>query len=505
MQIKDLSSANLKSEAMDDDEMELTREELQMFIQDSVNRKQLMSENMKMKFRQLQSLLVQKEKLSTDLLRLFESVSKCEATVRHLYSKLGWEYKDTVPEGNSCNDCASNSGATYETDDVCSASPVSNDITAADSDEELTDDMTEERPKTPEPSTKAAEPRKELRVVLKRLPMKLRRRPAPTPSTSIWTISDNELSSADSDYQPSASSSDSDFSLPSTKSERQKKKKMCKSEKVPVKIDAQEGPVSQSAKSEPPANTNGINGATATDTTPKPEVKSETKPFAISEKIPAIALPPVLQEPTVGMEVLARRKKLMWESGKIAEIVEKEDGTKKFKVTFEDKGKVLVSGHHIAYNAMPKLVHLAVGGRVVSKSSSKNSFFSPGILGELPSRKNHMRFLVFFDDQKTSYVALPVLRLVFKPLPDPLDDIREEEHKLFMKEYLQRMPYPPHTQFRVGQKIKVSRDGVLEACTVVLLDCSLMEVVYTKDEEKEWIYRGSIRLEHIINMKEQPK
>lgn len=484
--------------------MELTREELQIFIQDSVNRKQLMSENMRTKFHQLQSLLELKEKLSTDLLRLFESVSKCEATVRHLYSKLGWEYKDTDSEGNSCNDCASNSGAAYETDDVRSASTVSNDITAADSDEEQTDDMTEERPKIPEACSKPAKPTKELRVVLNRLPMKLRQRHVPPPSTSKRAISDDELSNAESDYHPSESSSDSDFSFTSTKSDRQKKKKLCKSEKVPVKTDAQESQVSQSAKTEPPANTNGLNGATATNTTPKPGVKTETKPFAVSEKIPATVLPPVLEELTVGMEVLAKRKKMMWESGKIAEIVEKEDGTKKFKVTFEDKGKVLVSGHHIAYSAMPKLVHLAVGGRVVSKCKT-NTFFSPGILGELPSRKNHMRFLIFFDDQKTSYVALPVLRLVFKPLPDPLDDIREEEHKHFMKEYLQRMPYPPHTQFRVGQKIKVSRDGVLEACTVLLLDCSLMEVVYTKDEEKEWIYRGSARLEHIINMKELSK
>lgn len=485
--------------------MELTREELQILILDSVNRRELLSEDVQRKCNLLQSLWEQKEKLSTDLLKLFESVSKCEAIVRGLYSKIGWEYKDDS-EGNNCNDSASDSGATCDETDIF---PVSNNIIAADSDEEQAEEMTEESSNIPEEKrSEVVELKRELRVYLIRLPMNITRRRAPLPSTSKREISDDEFSDEDSDYQPHGSSSDSDFSVSSTKSERQKKKKLIKLEKV-IKTDDKEIPVSlrissvQSAKSEPPAN--GTNGTTESAPKTKIQVKTETKPFAVSEKRPANALPQVPQELKVGMQVLAKRRKMIWESGKIAEIVEKEDGTQKFKVTFEDNGKMLVSGHHIAYDAMPKLVHLSVGGRVVSKYSSNNTFFTPGILGELPSRKNHMRFLIFFDDQRALYVALPVVRLVSKPLPDPLDDIRDEEHKRFMKEYLQRMPYPPHTQFRVGQRIKVERDGVLESCSVLLLDCSLMKVAYEKDEETEWIYRGSLRLEHIINMKEQHK
>lgn len=492
---------------MDDDEMEMTREELQRFIRYSVDRKLTVSENVRKKCNQLQNLLERKEKLSSDLIELFQTVSKCEAVVKQLYSKLGWEYEDPDSEGNKCTDSISNNGTTEdETYDVRSAS--SNDITAANSDEESSEETTEE-------SSKAAVPKKELRVVLERLPMNLRPRRAPK-----RLVSDDELSNVDSDYLPSGGSSDSDFSITSNKSDKQKKKKLIKLDKSD-KTEAKGTPVSQPApvksqmmpappvlsvqatRSDPATKGNNTNGASTSEATPnikpevKTEVKAEVKPSANSDQKKS-------REVTVGTKVFAQRK-MIWENGTVGEIAEKEDGTKKYKIIFEDKGKMLVSGHHIAFCSLPKLLDLAVGGRVISKMKPDNTFFSPGILGELPSRKNHMRFLIFFDDQKTLYVALPVLRVVCKPLADPLDDIRDEEHKNFMKEYLQRMPYPPHTQFRVGQKIKVLRDEALQPCTVLQLDCSLMEVVYEADEEKEWIYRGSIRLEHIMNMKEQSK
>lgn len=486
---------------MDGDEIEVTREELHKLIRKSVNSRQLMSENMRRKCNHLQSLFEQKKKLSTDLLKLFESVSKCEATVRQLYAKLGWEYKD--PEDDNCNNFGFNSEAAgYETDETDDSA---NYMMPAVSDEDPLEDTTESRSITPEEQPIVLDPRRELRVVLTRLPMEQRPRRSAAPSTSKRKISDDEVSNADSDYQPSGASSDSDFFPGSTKSDKQKKKKFIKTVKevkteVPVSLvtPAQSGSSVHPVKSEPFANTNSMN-----ETKPyvKIEVKAETKPLAVSDKKPDENLPIVLQVLNVGMKVLARRKKVIWERGEISEILEKEDGTKKFKVTFEDKGKVLVSGHHVAFDAMPKLVHLAVGTRVVSKYSSKNTFFSPGILGELPSRKNHMRFLIFFDDQKTLYVALPVIRLVSMQLADPVEDIRDEVHKDFMKDYLSRMPYPPHTQFRVDQTVNVLRDGVLETATVMELDSALMLVAYANDDEREWIYRGSVRLEHIMNMK----
>lgn len=70
-----------------------------------------------------------------------------------------------------------------------------------------------------------------------------------------------------------------------------------------------------------------------------------------------------------------------------------DDGRTKYKVNFEEKGKSLVSGHHIAFDCMPKVQHLVVGSRVVIKCPDNNPPFCPGILAELPSRKNRMRYV----------------------------------------------------------------------------------------------------------------
>lgn len=65
----------------------------------------------------------------------------------------------------------------------------------------------------------------------------------------------------------------------------------------------------------------------------------------------------------------------------------------KYKIQFESKGKSLVSGHHIAFDYMPKVDSLLVGTRVVVKHQTEEGQFCPGTLAELPSRKNRMRFV----------------------------------------------------------------------------------------------------------------
>lgn len=70
-----------------------------------------------------------------------------------------------------------------------------------------------------------------------------------------------------------------------------------------------------------------------------------------------------------------------------------EDGRVKYKVNFEEKGRSLVSGHHIALDNPPKLDELYVGARVVIQSADDELSFLPGILAELPSRKNRLRFV----------------------------------------------------------------------------------------------------------------
>ncbi|MEQ2241632.1 hypothetical protein ILYODFUR_027287, partial [Ilyodon furcidens] len=201
------------------------------------------------------------------------------------------------------------------------------------------------------------------------------------------------------------------------------------------------------------------------------------------------------------MIVLARKKPLCWQQGKVAEIITKEDGKVKYKITFEEKGKSLVSGHHIAFDRMAKLEELSIGCRVVVKSSGHKAEFQPGIMAELPNRKNHMRFLVYIDDHTPVYVGLPAIHLVYRPLADPLGDILDDNHRDFMREYLRVWPYPPVTQYKVGHILKAEYEGIMQKCEVITVDCSLIEVIFESDQHKEWIYRGSLRLEHMVNMK----
>ncbi|XP_034560544.1 histone-lysine N-methyltransferase SETDB1-B-like [Notolabrus celidotus] len=206
------------------------------------------------------------------------------------------------------------------------------------------------------------------------------------------------------------------------------------------------------------------------------------------------------QEVAVDMMVLARKKHMRWQRGKILEILTREDGRLKYKVSFEEKGKSLVSGHHIAYDNTPKLEQLYVGARVVVSCSENKFHFQTGILAELPSRKNRLRFLVFTDDHVPLYVGLPSLHLVCRPLENSLEDLPDSPHKSFMTRYLRDWPYPHLTQYKAGQNINVEFNGVQQRCEVKLVDSSLIQVVFQDDQQKEWIHRGSTRLEHMIRI-----
>lgn len=97
------------------------------------------------------------------------------------------------------------------------------------------------------------------------------------------------------------------------------------------------------------------------------------------------------QKVAVGMMVLARKKHMMWHRGKIVEILTKENGRIKFKVTFEGKGKSLVSGHHIAFDTTPKLEQLYIGGRVVISSTKKQRTFPDRYFGRAPQQEESLK------------------------------------------------------------------------------------------------------------------
>ncbi|KAM6975075.1 histone-lysine N-methyltransferase SETDB1-B-like [Tautogolabrus adspersus] len=233
-------------------------------------------------------------------------------------------------------------------------------------------------------------------------------------------------------------------------------------------------------------------------TVPEPSPIIVSTAFAISPDETRDVRPDLPEEEiTVDMIVLARKKHMKWQRGKILEILSREDGHKKYKVQFEEKGRSLVSGHHIAFESTPKLEQLYVGARVVVNCQDNASHFQTAIMAELPSRRNRLRFLVFTDDHVPLYVGLPLLHLVCRPLGDSLDDLSDGPHKSFMTRYLKDWPCPHLTLYKTGQNISIDSNGVQQRCEVQEIDSSLMQVVFKESQEKEWIYRGSTRLEHM--------
>lgn len=64
----------------------------------------------------------------------------------------------------------------------------------------------------------------------------------------------------------------------------------------------------------------------------------------------------------------------------------------KYKVKFENKGKSLLSGNHVAFDYHPTLERLYVGARVVAKYKDGNQvWLYAGIVAEMPNSKNRMR------------------------------------------------------------------------------------------------------------------
>ncbi|XP_031722195.1 histone-lysine N-methyltransferase SETDB1-B-like isoform X1 [Anarrhichthys ocellatus] len=312
-------------------------------------------------------------------------------------------------------------------------------------------------------------------VVLTRLPdYKISALRPPTPPQ--FYSEDDSLSSSDSDMQwePEDDSSDAEFSLSHNKKRTGRHATAHTSRMNNNNVNAPE---------QAPVIISSVFAHCSNETT------------KVRPNLPEV-------EVIVDTVVLARKRTMRWQRGKILDMVTREDGRLKYKVGFDEKGKSLVSGHHIAFDVTPKLEQLYVGARVVVKCQDNTFFYRPGILAELPSRKNRLRFLVFLDCHVAVYVGLPLFHLVCRPLENVVDDIPECPHKSFMTQYLKDWPYPHLTQYRPGQSLNVEFSGVQQRCEVQLVDSSLMQVLFQDTQHKEWIHRGSMRLEHMARFLE---
>ncbi|KAM6434504.1 histone-lysine N-methyltransferase SETDB1 isoform 1-T2 [Liasis olivaceus] len=204
---------------------------------------------------------------------------------------------------------------------------------------------------------------------------------------------------------------------------------------------------------------------------------------------------------TVGDRILGKKRTKTWHKGTLIAIQTVGPG-KKYKVKFDNKGKSLLSGNHIAYDHHPPADRLHVGSRVVAKYKDGNQvWLYAGIVAEMPNVKNKMRFLIFFDDGYASYVIQPELYLICRPLKKSWEDIEDVSCRDFIEEYVTAYPNRPMVLLKSGQQIKTEWEGTWWKSRVEEVDGSLVKILFLDDKRCEWIYRGSTRLEPMFSMK----
>ncbi|XP_051012902.1 histone-lysine N-methyltransferase SETDB1-like [Acomys russatus] len=93
----------------------------------------------------------------------------------------------------------------------------------------------------------------------------------------------------------------------------------------------------------------------------------------------------------VSMRILGKKRTKTWHKGTLIAIQTVGLG-KKYKVKFDNKGKSLLSGNHIAYDYHPPADELFVGSRVVAKyKDGSQVWLYAGIVAETPNVKNKLR------------------------------------------------------------------------------------------------------------------
>ncbi|XP_078288014.1 histone-lysine N-methyltransferase SETDB1-like [Rhinoraja longicauda] len=179
-----------------------------------------------------------------------------------------------------------------------------------------------------------------------------------------------------------------------------------------------------------------------------------------------------------GMRILGKKRTKTWHKGALIAIVTT-GPNKKFKVKFDNKGKSLLSGNHVAYDYHPLAERLMVGSRVVAKYKDGNSvWLYAGVVAEMPNTKNKTRFLIFFDDGYASYVGLSELYPVCRPLVKSWEDIEDTSCRDFIEEYITAYPNRPMVLLKNGQQIKTEWEGTWWKSRVEEVDGSLVKILF---------------------------
>ncbi|KAJ8024057.1 Histone-lysine N-methyltransferase SETDB1 [Holothuria leucospilota] len=205
--------------------------------------------------------------------------------------------------------------------------------------------------------------------------------------------------------------------------------------------------------------------------------------------------------PLKGTSVLAKWKDNCWFKGTLVDIIKDQRGQQKFKVKIErerDSVQILVSGMQIASAHSAKSSELTIGQRVVAlfKEEDGDDCLYAGVIAEMPMTTNHGRYLVFFDDGYVQYMHRKRIYLVYQNSKNVWDDV-EELMSEFVKDYLEQYPFRPLVRVVSGSEVKTEFQGKWLRARVVEVDSSLVLMQYTNDLQKEWLYRGSTRLEPV--------
>ncbi|XP_077405101.1 histone-lysine N-methyltransferase SETDB1-A [Vanacampus margaritifer] len=517
---------------MEGDEMEMTPDELQGWILETVQKMDVTPPDVLEQLNLLKSVLEKWKEQADRLLVLSNSVAAYEAMVKERYAFLGWEYTDADSDEDVIEITSG--------DGISPTSPSDSEINVWSSGAS--------RSGTPTPNDSFnGSKNHQAKVTLTRLPESEipslcrktpeNRKSVSEPLSLVPSRSDNSTDDSDFVAKPPPSKKPRiKFKWPMTTSARKKtrppvdtnrkedKNTSCKTKPIENSTMSETNPTGNNTVGN--TNSNGKNtvsqsnlivnntvsnaketGADAPTIQPSQPVEDQVciiSSCCLSAE-GASKVPNKVPEATIeaGMKVFAKRMSMCWQRAKVRKMITTANDKLKYLVRFHDKAKRLVSAHHLAFITTAKLEYLYVGARVVvGHDDDDHNVFRSGIVAELPSRKNHQRSLVFIDDQSALYVGLPHLHLVFAPLGNPVDDISDTSHRKFLKKYIKAWPYPPLAQCIPGQSLNVEHKGVQQSCVVQMLDCSLMQVHFVESQCKEWIYRGSWRLEHMAKMKQ---
>lgn len=200
-----------------------------------------------------------------------------------------------------------------------------------------------------------------------------------------------------------------------------------------------------------------------------------------------------------------------WVEAQVISVEAREQKPKRtmYKIRYNRKGPGhprIMEGRQLAYYD-PCPTRVSVGTRVIGKyrdddpkHTAVTGSYYIGIIAEIPTPANKLRYLIFFDDGYAQYVEHRDIRVVTEASSCPWEDVSSDSRE-FIREYLQAYPERPMVRLQQYNYIKTEWNGHWWKAQVQEVDGSLVKMFFPVDKRTEWIYRGSTRLSPLFNKK----